>query len=1502
VIEGEAGFAGSTHRAGRGRSQLFGAVAKSSTLLAADGSSASAAGRLRARRAAVLLTALAGALALTLLLGAGAASAKVQWEPTYTFGPDGTPATSFFSARAVGVQQAEGKLYVQDTTYPNGKVYGFKREGAGELTPLGSPFPLNSHWMNPGALAVDNTANPSKGNFYLALGNYEETPSVEGWSAAGTPLSEMKTELGTKCGGNVDNEGHFWVANERTGILEVFDPTGGEPIEVRGFPNPENYVGRICGLAFDPVTGDLFTSWTYGAGVWRYTAASNYDDASKTKVAGSGSGSCCEGAPAIAIDGNSNRLYVFREGEFHCCPVFYNSEVRVYNLSTLAQIETFTGPTRSKSIAVDEASDTVFFPFQPETDFTEPAKKVQEWRKVSAPIATTGPQTGNEKVSGSVSLDGAGEVTDCWVEYGTVNTPETFTKGPSCSSPAPPYTTDQANVTADMTGLLEGEKTYYYRIAATNGEGIGRGEVKSFIPHFVSNIKTLPASNLDREEARLNASYEGTNEATEYWFEWQEGNVSCPCANETTVQTEAATEVPTNIHSDLTNLKAGATYSYRVVAKNSKGESTGETLQFETLPAVKDVVTKPASPPTTTTTAVLNGSLDPDGYPTTFYFEWGKDTNYGNAEPLPPGEDITTITPGSQNVSAELTELEEGTTYHYRLVAENEFGTTRGADETVTTPQPPSITSFNATNLTASSADLIATINPNGFETEYWFEYGLTKNYGTTVPIPAEVLEEELTNLHEIVQSINGLEERTYHFRLTAKNKWGEVVTEDQTFNFNVPEGCPNQILRQQTGSAYVPDCRAYELVSAQNANGTALFATGAHSPYATGPSKMGYAGFLNAIPGTGEPQNSAFGVEPYMATRTENGWVTRYVGVPGSKALGQTSAPSNEYGGTLESLCYDHEEEGFECEPSEAAGALPHDKTLDHILVWNRRQNGLAGGPKDGNNAPEVYDNFGRFVQILPTNVDEVEGAEKTLDEGGWRGAARISGDYSHYIFGSNKVAFAPGGLETSPGSIYDNDIEAETVKVVSKTESGEDIPLDPTSGITQEYLRVPAVSDDGSHILISSAASPPLNVPRQWTANKHLYMAVNEGGGQYKHFDISIDKDGNNVGVEYREMTSDGSMVLFQTDKKMTTDDTDTSRDVYMWSEAKARAGEEPLTRLSVGDNLSGNSDSCSAGWTTKCNVKMIHLSTGFNMPRSDFDQRIASESGEIYFYSPERLEGARGFPNKRNLYVYRDGKAQFVATLEPNEPVTRINIAPDGSNMAFITKTRLTAYDNAGFSEMYHYNPETRQIKCVSCRPDGKPPTGDVEGAQNGLFMSFDGRTFWSTRDSLVPRDANNNIDVYEFTEGRPQLITTGTSDDAGNPFQKPGLVGVSGDGIDVYFSTFQVLVPQDENGETLKFYDARVNGGFAVAPLEPPCQAADECHGEERAAAARPDIGSSALLGAGGNWPAANRKHRKHRKHRRHRRRAAKCKKAKAKGKGKGKKCALKKSRQKRSRHG
>jgi hypothetical protein len=161
---------------------------------------------------------------------------------------------------------------------------------------------------------------------------------------------------------------------------------------------------------------------------------------------------------------------------------------------------------------------------------------------------------------------------------------------------------------------------------------------------------------------------------------------------------------------------------------------------------------------------------------------------------------------------------------------------------------------------------------------------------------------------------------------------------------------------------------------------------------------------------------------------------------------------------------------------------------------------------------------------------------------------------------------------------------------------------------------------------------------------------------------------------------------------------------------------------------------------------------------------------------------------------------------------------------------------------------------------------------------MYISDNGRTFFSTSDPLVPKDTDHVLDVYEYTDGRPQLITSGISATATrNGGAEAGFIGVSADGVNAYFSTYDSLVPQDENGPFLKFYDARSGGGFATPPLNPPCEAADECHGADTSPPASAAISSEGDLGSGGNFsppstesgPQKHKKHKKHHKRRKHR---------------------------------
>jgi hypothetical protein len=505
-------------------------------------------------------------------------------------------------------------------------------------------------------------------------------------------------------------------------------------------------------------------------------------------------------------------------------------------------------------------------------------------------------------------------------------------------------------------------------------------------------------------------------------------------------------------------------------------------------------------------------------------------------------------------------------------------------------------------------------------------------------------------------------------------------------------------------------------------------------------------------------------------------------------------------------------------------------------------------------------------FLEKWPTNYRAVPGSDKFVGD-------RVpSGDFSQFIFSSRELAFAIGGRESAPGSAYDNDIASKSVTVISKLPSGADIEQERPA--PNEFIRVKAVSPNGSHVLLATTS---LEGP------ENAYLRVN-GAITYTI----------GTGVKVIGMSRNGDKVIVESNNELTPEDTDTSSDLYMWQEST-----QSLKLLSVSGSA-GNTDDCNTTWTGKCGAVVP------TTERKDTDSRLALQTGDVVFYSPESLDPTKpGVPNQRNVYLTHDGGIHLIATLDPGTTIDRLQISPNGEHVAFLTRASLTGYDNTsceyevptesrGFEEshvckpmeeMYEYDANRASLTCVSCMRDGTPPTNDVLASAGGLFMSDDGRTFFTTSDPLVPADTDRIFDVYEYVDGRPQLISAGNgvgdffSGGLFYPPQRTGLEGVSHDGADVYFSTYDTLVPQDHNGHFVKFYDARENGGFPLDAGVLPCKAADECHGPGSEPSEEPQVSTDTGLGAAGNVVAKKQKKNgsgrraRHRRRHRHHRRAA-----------------------------
>ncbi len=271
-----------------------------------------------------------------------------------------------------------------------------------------------------------------------------------------------------------------------------------------------------------------------------------------------------------------------------------------------------------------------------------------------------------------------------------------------------------------------------------------------------------------------------------------------------------------------------------------------------------------------------------------------------------------------------------------------------------------------------------------------------------------------------------------------------------------------------------------------------------------------------------------------------------------------------------------------------------------------------------------------GKQIDRWPTNVGSIPGGEH------FKGRTAASADLDHFVFTSD-IPFAVGG---EPGDMYDNDTATDTVVIVSLKEQRR--PHRRTFHL--------AVSEDGTHILMGVGAG---NDPPPFNGAGELYLRVDHS----TTYELAPGKS-----VQYLDMTPDGKKIYFTTTASLMPEDTDTSRDLYMWDEEEAPPGH--LVLISKGNEPgAGNTDACSASWTTKCGIVPItfkeYTKNQGGLGGSPYsDNFVAADNGDIYFLSPEQLHGSNGVGGQENLYDYRNGKNQFVAALNPPGSRARID----------------------------------------------------------------------------------------------------------------------------------------------------------------------------------------------------------------------------------------------------
>ena len=219
-----------------------------------------------------------------------------------------------------------------------------------------------------------------------------------------------------------------------------------------------------------------------------------------------------------------------------------------------------------------------------------------------------------------------------------------------------------------------------------------------------------------------------------------------------------------------------------LVGQYWNASSTVVPLAEANLRAAQPTVATAAATSVGETAATINGTVNPNGSETKLYFEYGTTISYGSkTAEYNAGSGSSTVERGEP-----ITGLTPATTYHYRIVANNENPEASvSGDATFRTIGAPTVsTSVAEPDVeTGEGATLKGQVNPNGLATTYQFEYGTSPGvYTVTVPVSAESAGSGTESKAVSYKTTGLVRGKTYYYRITATNSAGKSNGNQSSF------------------------------------------------------------------------------------------------------------------------------------------------------------------------------------------------------------------------------------------------------------------------------------------------------------------------------------------------------------------------------------------------------------------------------------------------------------------------------------------------------------------------------------------------------------------------------------------------------------------------------------------------------------------------------------------------------------------------------------------------
>jgi hypothetical protein len=690
---------------------------------------------------------------------------------------------------------------------------------------------------------------------------------------------------------------------------------------------------------------------------------------------------------------------------------------------------------------------------------------------------------------------------------------------------------------------------------------------------------------------------------------------------------------------------------------------------------------------------------------------------------------------------------------------------------------------------------------------------------------------------------------------------------------------CPAVTVASSGYRSYLPDCRAYELVTPPYKGGWAVVEpsqTTTISPDGSSLIGASYGGFAGAE--NDEESGSLFGAV-YRFSRTPTGWASTALDPPAWQAArSRYVAASADLGRTLWSVY-----------PQARLGEEVVNPRLAQVL--DLRETGPDGQE--------------RLVEVGPQDAPIV-GGELNFR---FQGASR---DLSHIVFSVEAGAqLWPGDTTSEGGSLYEYvGVHNSEPTLVGIRNSGPP----PGGGHVNEGAQLigecgvelgggrstgmfNAISADGSIVYFTAlhgeCATPAVDELYARIAGSRT-VAISEPElppGELCTGPCALAERGP---AAFQGASEDGHKVFFTTVQPLLDGDRDMTVDLY---EAEVgAAGIVRLVMVSSGEGPTPGSEAQVAGVArvSRDGTRIYYIARGVLTNRSNANGQTAeAQAFNLYVYDTqsERTSFVANMVTSDEVALAVESEcgsepeAQCEAEVaeglttqadaKPNDFHRPFETTGDGRFAIFLSARDLTTDDTSTVSQLFEYDAQSESLMRVSIGQRGSylcPATAKVqEGyscdgntsvstlaptiatqayqqqlpteAASSLSLTEDGSVFFTSRDALALPASPGSENVYEYRDANVYLISPGV--EASPRGRLPEFLGTDATGTDAFLQTTDPLVPQDTDSQA-DWYDVRAQGGFhEPVVLSSACTGGD-CSGVLDTAPLLTGVGGSATV--------------------------------------------------------